>query len=180
VSNEQRENGPHGEASKAVPESVAVTRSGSGSKPKAEKPKFSSIAIRRCAIWLLALLVAAFVPLHAAGWPFHIFSWMQRVETTNKLQDAFLAVVAMVVLSGTDFFEIVFPRAGTTIKAESKIYGYFVMFVYFVFILFGMAQFDGLEHVQNADDANPYWLTMAALLFLGFVGELVIAREQNA
>lgn len=157
----------------------AATRTGNRSTQQPEKPKYASIATRRCAIWLLALLVAAFVPLHSAGWPFHFFSWMQRVETNHKLQDAFLAVVAMVVLSGTDFFEIVFPRAGTKIKPGSKRYGYFVMFVYFVFIIFGMAQFDALEQV-NHDEATPYWVTMVGLLSLGFVGELVIAREQNA
>jgi hypothetical protein len=179
VSDEQHE--PKAESSKPAGESAdAATCTGNRSTQPPEKPpKYGSIATRRCAIWLLALLVAAFVPLHSAGWPFHFFSWMQRVEANHKLQDAFLAVVAMVVLSGTDFFEIVFPRAGAIIKKGSRIFGYFAMFIYFLFILFGMAQFDALEHVQNHDEASSYWVTMVGLLFLGLVGELVIAREQS-
>ena len=139
------------------------------------KPKYANVAVRRCTIWLIALVVAWFVPLHTAGWPFHIVNWTQRVQAHHKLQDAFLAVVAMVVLSGTDFFEIVFPTAGKTVKGWSRSFGYFVLFVYFVFILFGMAQFDELDKVT---EANQYWLTMLGLLLLGFVGELVIAGEQ--
>jgi hypothetical protein len=133
-------------------------------------------AIRRCVIWSLALLVAWFVPLHTAGWPFGIVAWMHRVEASHKLQDAFLAVVAMVVLSGSDFFDIVFPKPGAVVSRWGQRYGYLVLFVYFVFILFGMAQFDSLEKLSG-EDTMQYWLTMLPLLILGFLGELVIAGE---
>jgi hypothetical protein len=146
----------------------------------ANQRKYSARAARRCAIWLLALLVAWFVPLHTAGFPLYLSDWMQHVEEHHKLPDAFLAVVAMVVLSGTDFFEIVFPKDHATIGKGSKRYGYVVLFVYFVFILFGMAQFDALEKIADKHEpTGQYWLTMLALLCLGFIGELVIAGEEH-
>jgi hypothetical protein len=84
----------------------------------------------------------------------------------------------MVVLSGTDLFEIVAPRRGITIRGPSQVYGVVVLVVYFLFILFGMAEFDSLETVvANHQDTTSYWFSMAGLLFLGLVSEFVIAGE---
>lgn len=126
---------------------------------------------RRSLIWVVALAIAFYVPIRTCGIPGDLEAWQHNVIAKNKFSDVFLAVVAMVVLSGSDLADGIIANRSAKIGSLTKGCAWVIFVIYFIFIVYGMGEFGSVE----SSPPNPPWGLLKMMLLIGIVGEFIIA-----
>ncbi|PAK76809.1 hypothetical protein B8X00_12945 [Acetobacter fabarum] len=126
---------------------------------------------RRFLLWLISFSVAFYIPFSQCGFPYDLDLWEKDIIHANKFEDFFLAVLAMVVLSGSNIFDCIILKSKKNIDIFSLGSSWLLIVSYFIFILYCMGAYGSLAGPPTA----PYWSMHFTIVLCGLFGELIIS-----